>query len=105
PVYRTYTVGGGALQRARETDHSGRGSGHSDGEETGAPVEHGRTGVLNRDRNYVEQAVARAKRRNPEMSVTVFDFVRDVLLLQGVDELSAEEYDQRLNFIGRFQQL
>lgn len=72
PVYRTYTVG---------------------------------QGVLDRDRRYVEQAVARARRRNPEMSATVFDFVRDVLLLQGSERLTEEERTQRQSFIGRFQQL
>jgi len=72
PVYRTYTVGGG---------------------------------ILDRDRRYVEQAVARAKRRNPDVSDAVFDFVREVLLLQGSEELTDEERAQRQSFIGRFQQL
>lgn len=72
PVYRTYTVGGG---------------------------------VLERDRRYVEQAVARAKRRNPEISGAVFDFIRDVLLLQGSETHSEEERSQWQSFVGRFQQL
>lgn len=72
PVYRTYTVG---------------------------------TGVLDRDRRYVEQAVARAKRRNPEISPALFDFVRDVLLLQGAEDLSGDDRTRRQSFVGRFQQL
>ena len=38
-------------------------------------------GVLDRDRRYIEQAVARAKHRNPAISLVAFDFVRDVLLM------------------------
>ncbi len=61
--------------------------------------------VFDRDRRYVEQAVGRAKRRNPEISGTVFDFVRDVLLLLNADTLSGEELNDRQKFVGRFQQL
>ena len=35
-----------------------------------------------RDRRYIEQAVAQAKRRNPAIDRDVFDFLRDVLLLR-----------------------
>lgn len=61
-------------------------------------------GVLDRDRRYVEQAVARAKRQNPAISHAVFDFIRDVLLLTDIDKLSDGERRERLQFIGRFQQ-
>lgn len=61
-------------------------------------------GVLDRDRRYVEQAVARAKRQNPAISHAVFDFIRDVLLLTDIDKLSDSERRERLQFVGRFQQ-
>jgi len=35
-----------------------------------------------RDREYVEHAIRRAKRFNPSMNVSVFDYLRSVLLLQ-----------------------
>lgn len=72
PVYRTYTVG---------------------------------SGILERDRRYVEQAVARAKRRNHDISGALFDFVREVLLLDKPDTLSEEDLRLRQGFVGRFQQL
>jgi (1->4)-alpha-D-glucan 1-alpha-D-glucosylmutase len=63
------------------------------------------TGVLDRDRRYIELAVARAKRRNPATSASIFDLVRDILLLSDAycpdDAARAEQ--QR--FVGRFQQL
>ncbi len=38
--------------------------------------------VSARDRAFVERAVAEAKRRNPTMNVSIFDFVHDILLLR-----------------------
>lgn len=72
PVYRTYTVG---------------------------------SGILERDHRYVEKAIARAKRRNHDISTDIFDFVREVLLLQKADTLTEDELRQRQGFVGRFQQL
>ena len=57
------------------------------------------------DRACVEVAVAFAKRRNPTTNVSIFDFVRDTLLLrypENVDE--AYRADQR-TFVRKFQQL
>ncbi len=57
------------------------------------------------DRACVEVAVAFAKRRNPATNVSVFDFVRDVLLLrypENADEAYRE--DQRV-FVQKFQQV
>ncbi len=57
------------------------------------------------DRACIEVAVAFAKRRNPATSVSIFDFVRDVLLLRypaGADE--ASRCDQRA-FVQKFQQV
>jgi (1->4)-alpha-D-glucan 1-alpha-D-glucosylmutase len=57
------------------------------------------------DRYYVQQAVARAQRRNPAFSREVFAFVRDMLLLTypagaGEDERAAQQ-----RFVGKFQQV
>jgi (1->4)-alpha-D-glucan 1-alpha-D-glucosylmutase len=41
----------------------------------------GAKGVSDRDRRFVDQAVAKAKRQNPAFDPTVFDFLRNVLLL------------------------
>jgi (1->4)-alpha-D-glucan 1-alpha-D-glucosylmutase len=60
--------------------------------------------VLERDRNYIEQAVARAKRRNPADSAEIYDFIRDILLMRGLEFASEHERQLRLQFIGRFQQ-
>lgn len=62
------------------------------------------TGVLERDRRYIEMAVARAKRKNPATSASIFDLVRDVLLLNQTyapDDAAREALER---FVGRFQQ-
>ncbi|NGZ96462.1 MAG: malto-oligosyltrehalose synthase [Nitrospira sp. WS110] len=64
---------------------------------TGAPE-----GILDRDRAFIWQAVTRAKRRNPALSGSVFDFVRD-LLLQPADAHKAHD-EERLRFVMKFQQ-
>ncbi|WP_254509146.1 malto-oligosyltrehalose synthase [Anatilimnocola floriformis] len=60
--------------------------------------------VPDRDRGYIEQAVARAKRRNPAVSPEVYDFIRDLLLMKNLDRASEKEKQLRLQFVGRFQQ-
>jgi (1->4)-alpha-D-glucan 1-alpha-D-glucosylmutase len=61
--------------------------------------------VALQDRACVEVAVAFAKRRNSATNVSIFDFVRDVLLLR-YPENADETYrqDQRA-FVGKFQQV
>jgi (1->4)-alpha-D-glucan 1-alpha-D-glucosylmutase len=61
--------------------------------------------VSERDRQFVNRAAAQAKRRNPATDSAVFDFIRDVLLLQyppGLDEAGRREQEL---FVGRFQQV
>ena len=65
----------------------------------------GPVGVSDRDRHFVAVAVAMAKRRNPAIDASVFDFARDVLLLQHPAGLSAEAIHERELFAGRFQQV
>jgi (1->4)-alpha-D-glucan 1-alpha-D-glucosylmutase len=55
-------------------------------------------------RKYIESAVAEARRRNPQIARDCFDFVREVLLLEGGNELFAEQREERLGFVMRWQQ-
>ncbi len=65
----------------------------------------GETPVSDRDRRYIEAAVAQAKRRNPASDPGVFDFLRDVLLLEPGDGLGDAEQAERCRFAMKFQQL
>lgn len=62
-------------------------------------------GVSDRDRHFVQQAVAQAKRRNPAIDAAAFDFIRDLLLLQHPEGISEEAKRERELFTGRFQQV
>jgi len=57
-----------------------------------------------RDRAYIEEAVAEAKRRNPTVNVSIFDFVRDVLLVRSPGRPDPDEQAARRHFAMRFQQ-
>jgi (1->4)-alpha-D-glucan 1-alpha-D-glucosylmutase len=61
--------------------------------------------VADRDRQVVEIAVSRAKRLNPAISTSIFDYLKDVLLLRFQPEASLEEKASWLDFVMRFQQL
>ncbi len=61
--------------------------------------------VSERDRSYVEAAVAQAKRRAPVADPSVFDFVRDVLLLRHPAGLTPEQRLERCRFAMKLQQL
>ncbi len=61
--------------------------------------------VSERDRQYIESAISRAKRQNPAISTSVFDFIRDVLLLRFPDNMNEEHKPAWLNFVKRFQQI
>lgn len=56
------------------------------------------------DRGAIAAAVAEAKRRNPRTASTLFDFVRRVLLLDYLDDVTDEERAEWVNFVMRFQQ-
>jgi len=62
-------------------------------------------GVTERDRRYVEQAVALAKWRNPGTSAFVFEFIRDLLCLEFPAGRSETERQEQLAFVRKFQQL
>jgi (1->4)-alpha-D-glucan 1-alpha-D-glucosylmutase len=57
------------------------------------------------DRQVVYRAVAQAKRRNPATDAAVFDFIRDVLLLERPIDLDGAGRHERELFVGRVQQV
>jgi (1->4)-alpha-D-glucan 1-alpha-D-glucosylmutase len=62
-------------------------------------------GVTDQDRWYVDLAVAMARRRNPAMSGSVFEFIADVLRLRYPGARSEADQQVQLAFVGKFQQL
>lgn len=63
------------------------------------------SGIDDRDRRYIELAVSKAKRNNPAVSESIFDFLRDVLVLHYPERLGMEEKNEWLDFVMRFQQI
>ncbi len=61
--------------------------------------------VSDRDIQYIEQAVSRAKRNNPAISESIFDFLKDVLLLRFPKDLSDADKAKQFDFVMRFQQI
>ena len=61
--------------------------------------------VREKDIQYIEAAVARAKRKNPAMNSSVFDFLRDVLLLRFPEQARESDRDAWLDFAMHFQQI
>jgi len=62
-------------------------------------------GVNERDQRYIEQAVSRAKRKNPSISATIFDFLEDLLLLRYPEGFKETDKMEWLDFVMRFQQI
>ncbi len=62
-------------------------------------------GIQPADQAYIETAVRRAKLMNPAISSSIFDFVRDVLLLKYRDSDSEADRAEQRRFVGKFQQL
>jgi (1->4)-alpha-D-glucan 1-alpha-D-glucosylmutase len=60
--------------------------------------------VSERDRQVVSRAAAQAKRGNPAIDAAVFDFIRDVLLLERPPDLDEAGRRERELFVGRMQQ-
>ncbi|MBA2246687.1 MAG: malto-oligosyltrehalose synthase, partial [Chloroflexia bacterium] len=58
-----------------------------------------------RDRRYIESAVSQARRRNPTMDLSVFDFIADVMLNSVADERSDTTLASRSRFGMKLQQL
>jgi (1->4)-alpha-D-glucan 1-alpha-D-glucosylmutase len=64
-----------------------------------------RSGVNERDRHYIEQAVSRAKRKNPALSATIFEFLENVLLLHYPEDFNEADEMEWLDFVMKFQQI
>ena len=60
--------------------------------------------VSEEDRQIVERAIAAAKRRNPAMEESIFNFLSDVLLLRSPQDLDANGRAAHAQFILKFQQ-
>ncbi|NWF75527.1 MAG: malto-oligosyltrehalose synthase [Nitrospirae bacterium] len=61
--------------------------------------------IKDKDRQYIEAAISKAKRNNPAISTSIFDFLRDVLLLKFPDNFGDEEKNEWLDFVMRFQKV
>lgn len=53
---------------------------------------------------YIEEALAAARRRAPNLNSACFDFVRDVLLILNLPHVLVDQREARLNFVMRWQQ-
>jgi (1->4)-alpha-D-glucan 1-alpha-D-glucosylmutase len=60
--------------------------------------------VSEEDRQVVERAVTAAKRRNPAIEESIFNFLRDVLLFRFPENLDAEARAAHTHFVLKFQQ-
>ncbi len=61
--------------------------------------------VSERDRAYIEQAINQAMHRNPLVPSSVFEFLRDTLLMQNFDEFDPEFRPDLREFVMKFQQI
>ena len=60
--------------------------------------------VSEEDQQIVERAIAAAKRRNPAMEESIFNFLRDVLLLRSPQDFDAAGRAAHAQFVLKFQQ-
>src|SRR5262249_38857412 len=61
--------------------------------------------VTARDRAFIEAAVEQAKQTNPRTAETIFDFVRDTLLLSKVEDFREEDRLRLVEWTMRFHQV
>jgi (1->4)-alpha-D-glucan 1-alpha-D-glucosylmutase len=60
--------------------------------------------VSEEDRAIIERAATTAKRRNPALEESVFNFLRDILLLRFPENLDDEARQEHTHFVLKFQQ-
>src|SRR5436853_1346736 len=60
--------------------------------------------VSDEDRQVIERAIAAAKRRNPAIEESIFNFLRDILLFRFPENLDAQWREEHMQFVLRFQQ-
>jgi (1->4)-alpha-D-glucan 1-alpha-D-glucosylmutase len=63
------------------------------------------SGVDERDRRYILQAVACAKRRNPTENASIYDFIADILLQKFAEYVAEPERPVQLAFVIKMQQV
>jgi (1->4)-alpha-D-glucan 1-alpha-D-glucosylmutase len=68
-------------------------------------IQPGTKAVCDEDRQLIAFAIRSAKRRNPGMNTSLFDFIGAILLLDDPDGLSDAQRQERREFVLRFQQL
>jgi len=61
--------------------------------------------VSDADRAVIDRAVAAAKRRNPALEESVFNFLRDILLFRFPENLDDAAREEHLHFVLKFQQI
>ncbi len=61
--------------------------------------------VEDRDRQYIEVAIVKAKRRNPAISQSIFDFLQNVLMLRFPEDFGDSDKQEWLDFVMRYQQI
>ncbi len=61
--------------------------------------------VSESDQKYIEAAVAEAKKRNPRTAGTLFDFIRDTLLLKNLGRFHEEDRQHVIDFVMELQQV
>ncbi|PJF21891.1 MAG: malto-oligosyltrehalose synthase [Phototrophicales bacterium] len=61
--------------------------------------------ITERDRHYIEEAIAIAKKRNVMRPTSLFDFLRDTLLLDNLHEFDESLRPQLREFVMKFQQI
>jgi len=64
-----------------------------------------RSGVYERDKRYIEAAVAKAKKENPAISELIYEFIKDVLLLNYPEHFNEKDREEWLDFVMSFQQI
>jgi (1->4)-alpha-D-glucan 1-alpha-D-glucosylmutase len=61
--------------------------------------------VAGRDRTFIEAAVREAKRQNPRTAESIFDFIRNTLLLVNLGDIRAEDRPAVVDWVMKFQQV
>jgi (1->4)-alpha-D-glucan 1-alpha-D-glucosylmutase len=60
--------------------------------------------VSEEDRQVIERAIAAAKRRNPAIEESIFNFLRDILLFRFPENLDTQSREEHMHFVLKFQQ-
>jgi (1->4)-alpha-D-glucan 1-alpha-D-glucosylmutase len=61
--------------------------------------------VSERDCQYIDHAIGRARRRNPATNASIFEFIRDVLKLRLYETIADEDRGKWLDFVMKFEQI